>query len=203
MKTWLIRLSVILNLLCAVAVGLLYFNVGALLRDFLAPMHERKVSFFETFPPPAGATVFLGDSITEGGQWREMFPTVEVRNRGIGGDTTTGVLERLQQVSSAAPQRVFLMIGTNDLTHGPGSRETSYQQYRQIVERLQQASPHSEIYLQSLLPRAAKNALKLRLTTRLFRRSPMQPAPPLSICIQHFWPRMAQSVMTTATTSYT
>ncbi|MCX2982187.1 sialate O-acetylesterase [Halieaceae bacterium IMCC14734] len=155
MKTWLIRLSVTLNVLTlAVAAGV-YFNGASLVRSFLEPMYERKFSFFDSYPIASGATVFLGDSITEGGEWQEVFPALRAINRGIGGDITTGVLQRLEQVSKAAPERVFLMIGTNDLTHGPDSRDTSYQQYREIVQRLQQESPRTEIFLQSVLPRAA------------------------------------------------
>lgn len=154
MKTWLIRLSVTLNVLTLAAAAAVYFNGDSLLRSFLEPMYERKVSFFDSYPVTTGATVFLGDSITEGGEWQEMLPTLMVINRGIGGDTTTGVLQRLEQVSKAAPARVFLLIGTNDLTHGPDNRDTSYQQYREIVERLQRETPQTDIFLQSLLPRA-------------------------------------------------
>ena len=154
MKTWPVRISVTLNVLTLFAAAAVYFNGDSLIRSFLEPMYERKVSFFDSYPITAGDTVFLGDSITEGGEWQEIFPQVAVNNRGIGGDTTTGVLQRLDQVSMAAPTRVFLLIGTNDLTHGPDNRDTSYQQYREIVERLQQETPQTEIFLQSLLPRA-------------------------------------------------
>ncbi len=65
-----------------------------------------------------GALVFLGDSITQG--WgtnlSHSFPGVKLANRGISGDTTRGVLIRLQEdVLSLKPAGVVLLIGTNDL----------------------------------------------------------------------------------------
>jgi lysophospholipase L1-like esterase len=62
--------------------------------------------------------VFLGDSITQG--WNDLasaFPDMKVANRGInGGDTTRGVLIRLQDdVLSLDPAAIVLLIGTNDL----------------------------------------------------------------------------------------
>lgn len=65
-----------------------------------------------------GALVFLGDSITQG--WGDdlggAFPGVKVANRGISGDTTRGMLIRLQEdVLSLKPNGVVILAGTNDL----------------------------------------------------------------------------------------
>src|SRR6266487_6387134 len=64
------------------------------------------------------AVVFLGDSITQG--WAEdlsaWFPGMKLANRGIGGDTSRGVLIRLKEdVLALDPRAVVLLIGTNDL----------------------------------------------------------------------------------------
>ena len=62
------------------------------------------------------ALVFLGDSITQGwgDQFRNAFPGVKVANRGISGDTTRGMLVRLQQdvltlnpAGSSAPRLIL------------------------------------------------------------------------------------------------
>lgn len=65
-----------------------------------------------------GAVVFLGDSITQG--WGDdlsaYFGQMKVANRGISGDTTRGMLIRLQQdVLTLKPTAVVLLAGTNDL----------------------------------------------------------------------------------------
>tara|TARA_B110000305_G_scaffold96398_1_gene108630 strand:- start:1725 stop:2999 length:1275 start_codon:yes stop_codon:yes gene_type:complete len=65
-----------------------------------------------------GAMVFLGDSITQG--WGDnmgnSFSGLKVANRGISGDTTRGVLIRLDEdVLALNPKGVVILIGTNDL----------------------------------------------------------------------------------------
>lgn len=74
-------------------------------------------------------TVFLGDSITEGygvsqGEcWVDAMPGRTV-NRGISGDTTTGMRRRFAaHVIQAKPARVVIMGGINDLSEG-GALET-------------------------------------------------------------------------------
>jgi lysophospholipase L1-like esterase len=64
-----------------------------------------------------GAVVFLGDSITQGwGDVGSSFPGVKTANRGIGGDTTRGVLIRLKgDVIDLNPKGVVILIGTNDI----------------------------------------------------------------------------------------
>jgi lysophospholipase L1-like esterase len=64
------------------------------------------------------AVVFFGDSITEGWgkQASELFPGVNIANRGISGDTTRGMLLRLKEdVLSLNPAAVVMLMGTNDL----------------------------------------------------------------------------------------
>jgi lysophospholipase L1-like esterase len=153
-KVWAIRISVALNLLTVIAALAIWLHSSNLIPGLLEKNHVRKVSFFEIFPVHGSDVVFLGDSITQGGEWAELFPNLTVKNRGIGGDTTSGVLERLHQVTNGQPSALYINIGTNDLTHGPDQRDTSYLQYKEIIARVQKESPSTRIYLQSLLPRA-------------------------------------------------
>ena len=67
------------------------------------------------------AVVFLGDSITQGwgAKFKDKFPGMKLANRGIGGDTTRGMLIRLQQdVLSLNPSAIVLLLGTNDIEVG-------------------------------------------------------------------------------------
>ena len=57
----------------------------------------------------------LGDSITARADWAGMFPRSRIVNLGIDGDTSAGVLNRLEDVVSLRPRVVFLMVGVNDL----------------------------------------------------------------------------------------
>ena len=97
------------------------------------------------------SVVFLGDSITDDGDWSNLFPNSFVENRGIGGDTTLGVLNRLDQVIALRPSQIFLMIGTNDLCFGRSISDT-ISNYRIILTRLHTELPDTNIYIESVLP---------------------------------------------------
>ena len=152
----LLAVSLALNALVLAALGWFALGPGrtSLMRSFLEAHQARLVSAFEAFPLAPDDVVFLGDSITEGAPWEELFPGVRTRNRGIGGDTTEGVLRRLEQVTRAEPAKVFLLIGTNDLYRG-ASEDEIVADIEEILDQLKQESPDSEVYLQSVLPRAA------------------------------------------------
>lgn len=95
--------------------------------------------------------VMLGDSLTEGGDWRRAFSRAEVRNLGIGGDTWAGVWGRLDEVVQLEPAQIFLMIGINDLLRGapPGEIVAGH---LQIWEELAAKLPMAALRVQSLLP---------------------------------------------------
>ena len=61
------------------------------------------------------AVVMLGDSRTHQGDWAELFGSSRVVNRGISGDTTDGILGRIDEVTSREPRLVVMLIGVNDL----------------------------------------------------------------------------------------
>ena len=123
---------------------------------------------------PAGSTVaFLGDSLTEGGEFAEAFPNYRVENFGVIGDMSSGVARRLDAVVQAAPAAVFLMIGTNDLDNDGASEETIVDEVvanvRTIVTELEQALPDATVVIESVLPTsdATKNEAILKLNLKL------------------------------------
>ncbi len=151
-----IGLSILLNLgIAALVFGAANGYIPPLLLSFMAePNHQRWISQFEALPIASGDVVFLGDSITRGGSWHEMFPNSAVKNRGIGGDTSSGVLARLDQVIVGKPSQVFLLIGTNDLMIGE-SDDGIIRNILTIIDRLHRGSPSTQIFVHSILPRSA------------------------------------------------
>lgn len=111
----------------------------------------RKGLFEVLGPIVESPVVFLGDSITAACEWRELFGwNLPILNRGIGGDTTAGVLSRLRAITAIRPTAIFLMIGTNDLGFlEPGEISDNI---ARIVDTVGQGSPRTFIYLQSILP---------------------------------------------------
>jgi GDSL-like Lipase/Acylhydrolase family len=86
-------------------------------RKHRSPYYLSRRAMFQLLPG-RGDVIMLGDSITEIGAWQEFFPTISILNRGIWGDTSDGVLDRLDEITRRQPKTVFLMIGVNDLGLG-------------------------------------------------------------------------------------
>jgi lysophospholipase L1-like esterase len=143
--------SVVLNvaLVASIAWGLLALaDFG---RNFTRVPAERWRTQFDILHPPAGGVVFLGDSITEGGHWSELFGSAAMLNRGIGGDTTGDVLARLGQVYALEPAKLFLMIGVNDLNSSVDPAVTRAN-LRLILDGLAARLPGTQVFVQSVLP---------------------------------------------------
>lgn len=95
--------------------------------------------------------VFLGDSLTEWGNWQELFPEKNIVNCGIAGDTTVDILSRLEPVIQHNPMKLFLLAGINDFGNGKDT-EAVFTNYQKIVSLLVGACPTLKIYLLSVLP---------------------------------------------------
>lgn len=97
--------------------------------------------------------IFLGDSITEGFPVYEFFWDKPVINRGISGDTTLWMLDRLYDgVTVLNPSKLFLLIGTNDLGNDKRPITQVEQNIKVILDRVKEESPETEIFLLSLTP---------------------------------------------------
>lgn len=129
--------------------------------------HGQKCDFFAAHPIQPDDIVFLGDSLTDGARWDEIFPHLPVKNRGINADTTLGVLARLDTILPGKPAAIFLLIGTNDLPwYIFRSNEMILQTYREIIARIQTESPNTHIHVQSLLPRGRRYAVRIQALNR-------------------------------------
>lgn len=124
---------------------------------------ERVLMFHDVYAAPMnGGVAFVGDSITEMGDWARLFPGVETRNYGIGGDTTLGLENRLDQVIAARPAVVMLLIGANDIGNDHRSVDDVIANYGRVIYRLMRGLPEADIYVQSVLPREAQHAQTVR-----------------------------------------
>ncbi|HWH70609.1 MAG TPA: GDSL-type esterase/lipase family protein, partial [Candidatus Sulfotelmatobacter sp.] len=118
---------------------------------------QRRSTWHQHVQQDQHALVFLGDSITQG--WGDnmggSFPGVKVANRGISGDTTRGVLIRLQEdVLVLNPSGVIILIGTNDLEEG-ADPETIAANLKLILAALKQHNPKMPIVLCQVFPSSA------------------------------------------------
>lgn len=113
--------------------------------------YDQRELLFEAMPTSQNDIIFLGNSITDGAEWAELFENANCKNRGISGDSTDGVLNRLETVTKGQPAMIFLMIGTNDMNLGR-SNETIATNLREIVQRIKAETPRTRLIVQSILP---------------------------------------------------
>jgi len=163
---WLLSLWIITTaLLYFVARHLQFFIEISVVKN-----KARRAQLFAASTRPA-EVVMLGDSITHEGLWHEYFPESSPLNRGIGGDTTRDILNRLPAVYPLQPRRLFLLIGINDLNMGR-EREQTLADYSKILDELRRNLPSTTVYVQSVLPvsnhwKLARNADVLALNVQI------------------------------------
>ena len=94
---------------------------------------------------------FIGDSLTDGYDLAKYYPQYVTANRGIGGDTTFGLEERLQvSLYDLKPKVVVMLIGANNM-------DTMFQNYESILQSLKENLPESKIVLLSLTSMGGKH----------------------------------------------
>ena len=113
--------------------------------------YKELVQKFNAEPIVKKDYIFLGNSITAGTDWSKLLNLPQAKNRGISGDITFGVLERLQEVIDRKPAKVFVLIGINDISRNiPDS--LILRNYKTIIERIRKGSKKTQIYFYTLLP---------------------------------------------------
>jgi lysophospholipase L1-like esterase len=147
--------------LAAVLGASLYFGISScvksrkeaeerekLVRDYI----ENKKTIYAEENAAGGdfEVIFLGDSLTDGCDIAKYYGEYRASNRGIGGDTTSGLIERLQvSAYDAHPQVIVLLIGGNDILGGK-SVDSVCENYRTIITGIRQHLPDTEIVWCSL-----------------------------------------------------
>ena len=113
----------------------------------------QKINSYKLAPLEKGDIVFLGNSITEGGgNWAKRFNNPRIKNRGISGDVTDGVLARLEEIYFYQPAAVFLLIGINDLFNPDISSEYVGNNVVKIANSIHAKCPDTKIFVQTILP---------------------------------------------------
>lgn len=113
--------------------------------------YHQRVTLFRSLPQTSDDIIFIGNSITDGGEWSELFDDKKIKNRGISGDISAGVIHRIDEVATRKPAKVFLMIGTNDLARGIAP-DSVVKNILLTSAYLREKAPASKLFLQSILP---------------------------------------------------
>ncbi len=158
--------SVIANILCVLIVSLIVCRKGGI--EFInsqfkkyqvnaseivyTPYYLHKKSQYEKLPTSESDIIFLGDSLTDEGEWIELLENPNIRNRGISGDTTNRILERLDTIVKGKPKQIFLTIGINDFINESRSSDYILEKYKKILSIIRTQSPKTKVIVQSVLP---------------------------------------------------
>jgi beta-glucosidase len=145
--------------------------------------NERNDPRHETFVEIAQAgeidVLFVGDSITDwfywprgngtatgGAVWEEHIAPLNAANFAIAGDTTQGVLWRMQngELEGFDAELIVLMLGTNNINRNPA--EEIVDGNRLIVEEFRQRQPQASVLVLGIFPRTAEADAPVRATIR-------------------------------------
>lgn len=137
-------------------VFLIYISSKSNLISYFKPSvtssyYIERQTLFDKLSSSKNTIYFLGDSLTDDCEWNELLSNSNIKNRGINGDSTQGVLNRLNQITPSKPQKIFIMIGINDLL---GNIETNIilDNYQKIIKTIRTDSLKTKIYIESILP---------------------------------------------------
>ncbi|MEM1152878.1 MAG: GDSL-type esterase/lipase family protein [Pseudomonadota bacterium] len=147
-------LSLTLNI--ATIMGLAYLvpkatQMMSVVEDFTGNYIERRRDAIEASNILRAEVLFLGDSITHEGIWHEYLPGFQVVNHAVSGDNTLDLLTRLKDELRLQPEKLFLMIGINDLNAGQTVEQIT-ENYDKILDVIEESAPSADVFLQSVLP---------------------------------------------------
>ena len=114
--------------------------------------YDSKVAIFaeENKTTTSVDVVFLGDSLTDGCDINKYYGEYSALNRGIGGDTTYGLYDRLKiSAYDVNPKVIVLLIGGNDVLGGK-STESIFANYKKLIEDINTNLPETKIVWCSL-----------------------------------------------------
>jgi len=118
---------------------------------YIPEYYRKRIEAFRLEPIRRNETIMLGNSLTEFGNWRQLLADSSAVNRGIAGDNTFGMLERLPEVIARRPERLFIEAGINDIGQGvPVGLIVG--NIRSIVQYVRVKSPGTRVYVVSVLP---------------------------------------------------
>jgi lysophospholipase L1-like esterase len=127
---------------------------------FVNLWNQKRNHWAERIQADQGSIVFFGDSITQGwgDDFQGKFAGMKLANRGISGDTTRGMLYRLDaDVLSLKPKGIVMLMGTNDLEE-KAEPVMVRNNVELIIKRINESNAKTHIVLCLVFPASEQKA---------------------------------------------
>lgn len=131
--------------------GLLFGANSFAQQEKYTTYYYQRATLFEKLPITSTDIVFLGNSLTDGCEWTELFGNPHIKNRGISGDEVMGIYDRIDPILKGKPAKIFLLTGVNDVSHDL-TADSILVMYKKLVSEIKSDSPKTKLYIQSVLP---------------------------------------------------
>ncbi|MCS6101380.1 GDSL-type esterase/lipase family protein [Shewanella baltica] len=144
MKIFFVTLFVFISFIYGVAVGtykifpfqtIIYIKsllIGDGVKAVDSEYYKNKVDFFNKYHRKDYDAVFVGDSLIDIAEWDDIFTGKNIANRGISGDTTKGIFNRMSSITNINSKKYLLMFGVNDIISGINVN-ISFENYKKII----------------------------------------------------------------------
>lgn len=114
-------------------------------------LYYQRATLFDVLPVDSNSIVMLGNSLTHGCEWHELFGMPNVLNRGINGDIVQGIRERVEPIVKGHPKKIFLLSGVNDVSHNL-TADSIVEALGSLISYIREQTPETKLYVESLLP---------------------------------------------------
>ena len=134
-----------------------------IIQGFMKREQQEKIEKYRVL----NETVKKGKILFTGSSLMEQFPIHElmmneglgltIYNRGVGGFTTSDMLENMEeQIFGTEPSKIFINIGTNDISDASRSfeavLESMLENYERILMQIKERLPETEVYMMAYYP---------------------------------------------------
>lgn len=104
-----------------------------------------------------GQILFTGSSLMEQFPINEILQNhgmnTVIYNRGIGGYTIPEMLESMEeQIFELEPSKIFINIGTNDISRPEETKEQLISDYRKVLTQIKDRLPQAKVYMMAYYP---------------------------------------------------
>lgn len=141
-------------------------NVEGFFKQLMQREHADKLQRYRILNQDVkkGEILFTGSSLMEHFPINELMMTEGmtqiIYNRAIGGFTTTDMLAHMEEtVFGTEPSRIFINIGTNDISAKDYRLEKLLENYEKIIRQIQERLPAAQIYMMAYYPVNEKDKL--------------------------------------------